>query len=161
METAIKGGLEVKLAEAQTAEIARLTKIIEELQAANQAAQAVETAEAPSVGNANRASSKERWAIIVDEGNDATELSFVPVGVNGRVYQIQRGRVVEVPIEVLGVLDHAILDRAVATVDSVTGMPNGSTTRKVRRFPYQKLGKAIDIEGTRVQTYEDLNSNEA
>lgn len=156
METSIKNGLEVKLAEAQTEEIARLTKMIGELQAANASALDVEVS-APATGNANRASSKERWAIIIDEGNDSTELSFVPVGVNGRVYQIQRGRVVEVPIEVLGVLDHAILEKAVTTVDNVTGMPNGSNTRKVRRFPYQKLGKAIDITGTRVQTFEDLN----
>jgi len=159
METAVSGGLEVKLVEAQNAEIARLTKIIEELTAANLSAQ-----EAPELvipgANASRASSKERWAIIVDEGNDATELSFVPVGVNGRVYQITRGRVVEVPLEVLGVLDHAILDKAITTVDSATGMPNGSVTRKVRRFPYQKLGKAIDSDGKRVQTFEDLNSNE-
>jgi hypothetical protein len=155
----IMGGLEVKLVAAQTAEIARLTKIIEELTAANIAAQETEPAVA-GVGNASRASSKERWAIILDEGNDANELSFQPVGVNGRVYQITRGRVVEVPIEVLGVLDHAVLDKSITTADSATGMPNGSTTRKVRRFPYQKLGKAIDIDGVRVQTFEDLNANE-
>lgn len=151
METQQASALEVKELSAANSEIARLTKMILAMQEATQAAAAAD------VANVSRASTKERWAIIVDESPDATDLSFVPVGVNGRVYQITRGRVVEVPPEVLVVLNHAVLDKSFTKVDSVTGMPNGADVRKVRRFPYQKLGKAVDAEGNRVETYEDPN----
>lgn len=146
--------LEVKELDAAQAEIARLTKMILAMQEATQAA------ESSKDSNVSRASTKERIAIIVDESSDATDLSFVPVGVNGRVYQITRGRVVEVPPEVLGVLNHAILAKSFTKVDSVTGMPNGADVRNVRRFPYQKLGVAINADGVRVETFEDPNKDE-
>lgn len=144
--------LEVKELDAAQAEIARLTKMILAMQEATNAAETSKEA------NVSRASTKERIAIIVDESPDATDLSFVPVGVNGRVYQITRGRVVEVPPEVLGVLNHAILAKSFTKVDSLTGMPNGADVRNVRRFPYQKLGVAINADGERVHTFDDPNN---
>ena len=143
--------VEVKIVEAQEAEIKRLQALIEEMKAATEAARVDENSATMS-----RASTKERWAIIIDEG-DNQEMSSAPIGINGRVYLIMRGRVAEVPPEVLDVLDHAILDKSSTIFDETTGMAAGNRIKKVRRFPYQKLGMAVNAAGERLQKFDDLN----
>lgn len=98
--------------------------------------------------NESRTATKERFAILLDEGRDANEVDPVPVGVNGRLYQIKRGKIVEVPYEVIDVLNHAIEDRAIPKVDA-QGNPFGYDVRKARRFPFQNYGKTVDANGAR------------
>jgi hypothetical protein len=77
-------------------------------------------------------------------------MAFVPVQVNGRAYQITRGRYVEVPSEVVSVLRDAVIDKAVSVNDD-RGMPNGIVLRPTRRFPFQELGMVINDAGERVR----------
>lgn len=98
--------------------------------------------------NSSRASSKERFAIMIDEAREANEVDPVPVSVNGRLYQLQRGVIVEVPREVVGVLSTAVEDRSIPKKDSA-GNPAGFDVRKARRFPFQNFGMAVNAEGKR------------
>lgn len=108
---------------------------------------------APGVPSSiSHASTKERWAIVIDEGHEQHDEVGVFVSVNGRSYQVLRGQVAEVPPEVLEVLNHAVIDKHIPQKDA-SGMPNGTITRPSRRFPYRKLGKAVDREGVRIQTF--------
>lgn len=61
----------------------------------------------------------ERVAIFIDEEDGMS--NYVPVGVNGKVYQIMRGTVVMVPPEVVHVLENAIAMRTVQKKNPVTG----------------------------------------
>lgn len=101
-----------------------------------------------TTANESHASSKERFAIIIDEGRSEFDIDPVPVGVNGRYYQIKRGQLVEVPIEVVGVLNTAVEDKSIPKTDS-QGNPAGFDVRKARRFPFQNYGKTVDAEGKR------------
>jgi hypothetical protein len=101
-----------------------------------------------NAANESRASSKERFAIIIDEGRTEHDIDPVPVSPNGRMYQIKRGQVVEVPFEVIDVLNHAVEDRAVPKTDA-QGQPAGFDVRKARRFPFQNYGKTVDANGDR------------
>jgi len=127
---------------------------IRELEAANAALRVAPTAPAESeekgLATASSASTKERYAIIIEEGTEANALKSVPVQVNGRAYQIERGRRVEVPPEVIGVLENAVVDKSIAVEDERTGLPNGLIVRPMRRFPFQNLGKVVDADGNRI-----------
>lgn len=105
------------------------------------------------LATASQASTKARYAIVVEEGTEQHALPFVPVQVNGRTYQITRGRRVEVPPEVVGVLENAVIDKSIAQVDA-NGMPAGIITRPMRRFPFQNLGLAVDASGKRLMPEE-------
>ena len=96
--------------------------------------------------NESHASSKERFAIVIDEARDANEIDPVYVGANGRGYHIKRGQVVKVPREVVSVLTDAVEDRAVPRFDA-RGNPTGLDVRRARRFPFTNLGLAIDAAG--------------
>jgi hypothetical protein len=109
--------------------------------------------DAPGVASASQASTKARYAIIVEEGNEQHSLPFVPVQVNGRAYQITRGQRVEVPPEVIGVLENAVVNKSIPQVDA-NGMPAGIITRPMRRYPFQNLGLAIDANGKRLMPEE-------
>ena len=109
--------------------------------------------DAPGVASASQASTKARYAIIVEEGSDQTSLSYVPVQVNGRAYQITRGKRVEVPPEVVGVLENAVVNKSIPQTDA-TGMPAGIITRPMLRFPFQNLGLAVDARGKRLMPAE-------
>jgi hypothetical protein len=98
--------------------------------------------------NESRASTQERFAIMIDEARDTQEVDPVPVGCNGRLYQIKRGKIVEVPIEVIDNLNHAVEDKAVVKTDA-QGNPAGYDVRKARRFPFQNYGKTVDAAGAR------------
>jgi len=98
--------------------------------------------------NESRSSTKERFAILIDEARDPNEVDPVPVGCNGRLYQIKRGKVVEVPIEVIDNLNHAVEDKSIPKQDA-QGNPAGYDVRKARRFPFQNYGKTVDAAGQR------------
>ena len=70
--------------------------------------------------------------------------------VNGRAYQIERGKRVEVPFEVVHVLENAVINKTIPVEDERTGLPNGHIVRPMRRFPFQNLGKVIDANGNRL-----------
>lgn len=97
-----------------------------------------------------QASSKERFGIIIDEGSGPNDPQEVPVQVNGRAYQIRRGAYVEVPREVVSVLNDAVVDKTIAQFDAA-GMPNGIKVRPSRRYPFREFGLVIDKDGNRVQ----------
>jgi hypothetical protein len=126
---------------------------IRELEQANQAQRAaadgVEEKEV-GVATASSASTKERYAIIVEEGGEANAIKRVPVQVNGRAYLIERGKRVEVPPEVVHVLENAVVDKSIPVEDERTGLPNGIVVRPTRRFPFQNLGKVVDADGNRL-----------
>lgn len=98
--------------------------------------------------NESQASSAERWAIVIEEGRDQNDINPVYLGINGRGYSIKRGEVVEVPAEVIGVLDTAIEARAVPIVGE-NGLVSGHKTREARRFPYRNYGLVVDAHGER------------
>lgn len=125
---------------------------IRELEQANQAQRAVADVEEKDVGvaTASSASTKERYAIIIEEGAEANAIKRVPVQVNGRAYLIERGKRVEVPPEVVHVLENAVVDKSISVEDERTGLPNGIVVRPTRRFPFQNLGKVVDADGNRL-----------
>lgn len=125
---------------------------IRELEQANQAQRATGDVEEKEVGlaTASSASTKERYAIIVEEGGEANAIKRVPVQVNGRAYLIERGKRVEVPPEVVHVLENAVVDKSISVEDESTGLPNGIVVRPTRRFPFQNLGKVVDADGNRL-----------
>lgn len=100
--------------------------------------------------NESHSSTKERWSISIDESPDENAVDPVFVQINGRGYSMKRGRVVEVPKEVLGVLDCAVENKSIPR-STPAGLPNGYTVRRARRFPYQNFGKCIDAKGGRLE----------
>lgn len=105
------------------------------------------------VASVSHATTKARYAIIVDEGRDQHDEPGVFVSVNGRAYQLKRGVTCEVPPEILEALDHAVIDKHIPVTDA-NGMPNGTITRASRRFPYQNRGKVVDENGERIATFQ-------
>jgi len=144
---------EQKDAENKT-EIARLQKIIEDQTRTIARKNLVKDLEDAAGASTSGASTAARFAIIIEPGHNATDATYVDVGVNGRVYKIQRGPVVEVPPEVIGVLKDAIMGKAVPQEDE-KGLPHGVSFRHSRRFPFRVLGKAINEKGERIKKYED------
>jgi hypothetical protein len=86
---------------------------------------------------------------MLDEARDQNEVDPVPVGVNGRLYQLRRGVVLNVPKEVVDVLKNAVEDRAIPKKDAA-GNPTGFDLRKARRFPFQDFGLVVDAKGNKV-----------
>lgn len=125
-------------------------------EADKQATQLADRHAGMNVANEAHASTKERWAITLDEARDANEIDPVFVSVNGRAYYLKRGRRVEVPREVVETLNHAVQTVTTTQFDDRTGVAIGSTSRNARRFPYQLHGKAIDINGARLLSAEEL-----
>lgn len=147
---AAAGGIEV---EESVEELrAKLAESEKNLAAANAklAAQLEDRHAKPGTANESNASSIERWAIVVEEGRDENEINPVYIGVNGRGYSMKRGEVVEVPREVLSVLDTAVELRATPVADT-NGVASGFKTREARRFPYRNLGKIVDSNGQRLK----------
>lgn len=114
--------------------------------AAEEKAAAAEEKVAAGEANQSQASSKERWAIVIDEANSETENSEVFVQVNGRAYQIQRGVEVHVPPEVVNVLRDAVIGRSEQTFDEF-GRPKGIRVREAPRHPFRVIRKVCDKDG--------------
>lgn len=144
-------GIDADEAEALKARIRELEASNQELRAA-----AIEPEKEVEVGvaSASEASSKARYAIIVEEGTEPNAIQAVPVQVNGRAYLIARGKRVEVPTEVVEVLKNAVVDKSISNTDPMTGLPSGISVRPMRRFPFQNLGLAIDAQGNRLLAAE-------
>ena len=77
--------------------------------------------------------------LIISRGGQKHDLSYVPVGVNGYMWQIERGREVIVPDVVVNALNHAVTEVAVQT-------EGGLITRPSHRFPFQVIGSATKAE---------------
>ena len=71
-------------------------------------------------------------------GNDA-----VPVGVNGRIMLIPRGKDVDIPESYLEALQHAVTFKYDALED---GMGINPVPRKVQLYPFQIIGRVDDLE---------------
>jgi len=70
-----------------------------------------------------------KYRIMINEQDG--ELNYLPVGVNGKVYQIMRGVEVVVPEEVVDVLRNAITDKVIREPQQ-----DGTIKREVRKVPY-------------------------
>lgn len=147
-------GVPFELVETDADEAEALKARIRELESANAALRAApadaEGGKDVGVATASSASSKERYAIIVEEGTESNSDKTITPQVNGRAYQIERGKRVEVPFEVVHVLENAVINKTIAVEDERTGLPNGHIVRPMRRFPFQNLGKVIDANGNRI-----------
>ena len=102
--------------------------------AAKAAAKASETPdpEAATQETAAATPAKAKRVKIILEENDAIPPTGQFFGVNGTGYQIQPGRVVEIPEFLLGVIDNAVTTKPVVNEDGqVVGY------RDVPRFPYR------------------------
>ena len=82
---------------------------------------------------------KKYFKINVYKGQGKHDLQRVPVGVNGYVWQLERGVDVIVPSVVVDGLNEAITE---VTIESHGGL----VTRPAHRFPYQLLGEATEAE---------------
>jgi len=134
-------------------ELARLTRLVTE-QAKMIEQLTAKAAKTPVVderttANESRASTKKRIRILVEESQNDGDPEYVDVFVNGRGYRLRRGYEVDVPPEVVEVLDHAIEERMIPLKDS-RGMPNGYTVRRMRRVPYRHMGIAMDEKGNKL-----------
>lgn len=126
--------------------LAELNKKIEAAKAA-----AEERAERESPGaNMSQASSKARHRIILDEVREGHEGQEVDVGVNGRAYKLKRGVPVDVPWDVIHVLDNAVIGRATPVEDPVTKISAGVQYTDGRRFPYRYIRQVIDDNGNEI-----------
>ena len=96
----------------------------------------------------SNASSPRRMRIIISESRGGADPARVFVGVNGRGYDIQRNVEVDVPVEVVGVLENAIAGRAIPRVNE-RGITAGVDFVPGQRFPFRNLGESVDIHGNR------------
>lgn len=134
---------EVAAAKAKSAAQDELIKALE----AKKLAAEIRAEELSRDANVSHASSKKRFRIQLDEARDKTEAREVDVGVNGRTYKIKRGVPVDVPEEVVSVLNDAVAGRAESITDERTGIESGVEYVNARRFPFQNFGQSKDENG--------------
>jgi hypothetical protein len=72
------------------------------------------------------------------------------------MYQIKRGKVVEVPEEVVDVLRNAVEERPIIKLDTFGNPAGYEGWRKARRFPFQIFGKTVDEAGARVEPQPNI-----
>lgn len=80
-----------------------------------------------------RSVGSERVKIVIDESGNPKDSQYVFVSINGRAYQIRRGVEVEVPVEILNVLNDAVESRLIKDADDEW------TTKSFLRFPFRKV----------------------
>lgn len=81
-----------------------------------------------------------RVRILIPEQEGASDGSApVKVGLNGRVFVIQRDKEVEVPEAVCGILDNAIGHRFVPIDGTKPMTPDNRRYVQYKRYPYQRL----------------------
>lgn len=80
--------------------------------------------------------------ILIHEDGDDDEFAenFVPVGFNGRMYQVQKGVEAEVPYGVFDVLNNAIEINYKQVTDQATKMKY-LQEKKVKRWPFSVIKK--------------------
>lgn len=71
-----------------------------------------------------------RVTIMLEEGDEHSDAQDVFVSVNGKPYVMQRSVWIEVPVEVVEVLNNAVIDRQVKVGDTITIRPS-------KRFPFR------------------------
>jgi hypothetical protein len=120
------------------------------LKAAKEATQMADLHNKPGIGNESHASTKARYGITLDSARDKNEIDPVFLGCNGRAYLLKRGKYLEVPPEVIGILNHAVQTITVTTFNERTGVADGATSHNARRFPYRMHGKAVNEKGERL-----------
>jgi len=84
------------------------------------------------------APAEKRYRLVIEEEENA--LNYVPVGVNGVVYQIMRGIEVEVPKSALDVLEQARAARP--TQERQQDGSIRTFVKNFNRYPYRVLGEA-------------------
>lgn len=129
---------------------AKLKAAEEALEAERAKKQLVDNHNKIGVANESRASTQERWGITLDAARDKNEIDPVPAQPNGRMYQLKRGQYIEVPREVIGVLNDAVQTITTTVFDERTGVAIGANNQSARRFPYRMHGKAVDATGKRL-----------
>lgn len=88
--------------------------------------------------DSKKAPAKKLYTIFVDE--EENQPNFIPVGVNGKQWQIQRGvDVPNVPEEVVEVLRNAVASRLVQTTNPVTGLIE-TREQSFHRIPWRIVG---------------------
>jgi hypothetical protein len=148
-----------KLADEEIALLRQRVAAQEELNKALEAKKLAAEIRAEALSNAanvSRASSKARYRIILDEGRDKSDQKRVPVQVNGRAYDLQRGVELDVPEEVVSVLNDAVSGRAEPIEDPRTGILSGVEYVNSRRFPFQRLGKSRDEAGELLPGFDPI-----
>ena len=120
------------------AEIARLKAVI--------AKQEKDLLERNADSSISRSANKRRIRIILASARDASEGNRVFASVNGRAYDMARNVPVDVPPEVVDVLNNAVQGRAQPHFD-IKGNMNGVEFVEGHRFPFQIVGESIDIDG--------------
>lgn len=136
---------------AKDAEIERLKAVI--------AKQEKALAERNADSSISRSANKRRIRIILASARDSSEGQRVFASVNGRGYDMARNMPVDVPPEVVDVLNNAVQGRAQPHFD-VKGNMNGVEFVEGHRFPFQIVGEAVDIEGKRVLPALEYNAVE-
>lgn len=75
-----------------------------------------------------------RVRIFIDESSDSSDLQFVFLSLNGRAYQVKRGVEVDIPAELLEILQHAVVEK------EVSDESGAKEFRKFYRFPFRVIG---------------------
>ena len=97
-----------------------------------------DTGEVAEIKAIPAAPAEKRYRLVIEEEENA--LNYVPVGVNGTVYQIMRGIEVEVPQSVLDVLEQARAARP--TQERQQDGSIKTYIKNFNRYPYRVLGAA-------------------
>lgn len=146
--------LQAQVAAAPSAEeFAKLQAQLRELQERDERAaapareyglDAVRATVGPSCDESN-ASTKARWRVVVARAADPREGSEIKVGVNGRIYQVQRGVAVDLPPEAVLALADAVMSTAIRNADDqIVGWHDAP------RLPFQILGQSVSEDGTKL-----------
>ncbi|WLD56887.1 hypothetical protein NFC81_09100 [Salinispirillum sp. LH 10-3-1] len=110
--------------------------LVEQVLAA-QTAKPNDTGKVTTKSSGGKAATKSKKTKILI-GEQEGEADYVFVGVNGRQYQIPRGKEVEVPAEVVQVLRDAVTEKFETKTDPKTGQKY-SKPKMVPRFNFQVI----------------------
>lgn len=150
-KAAISNPVKDEKVDPRDAEIAKLKAVI--------AKQEKDLAERNADSSISRSANQRRIRIVLAAARDSSEGQRVFASVNGRAYDMARNIPVDVPPEVVGVLNNAIQGRAQPHFD-LKGNMNGVEFVDGHRFPFQVVGEAVDINGKQVLPPLEYNAVE-